>query len=623
VTYRHGSAQALALAACIAMLCLPARPQSVQKGADASVRGRERLRIDYVGYRAARWESEHVTEVEIDRPNQGGLIHVYYTNVSDQPLRLAFWRANRKDESYWRLGGFLAWDRSYDHQLGPGQSSVLEINAVSDEFAPGRPFTFSYVARPSWSSAGRHECELREDPVQVSYMRILPGMRAIEVHVRHTGPGKPDLTSIEVLGQTVSAVAWVGEKMDGPATAIARVQLEQPLAPSSLLIAKLEVKDRNTERHVYAHRRAFEDAFPIGVWSNNPATYALLRRHHIDTVVQGGSADHPFFQEAAAKYGFRAMAPCGKPVNVDTVRSLGDHPAVACWMLADEPDWGVQADVMLFVDRTVRMYNGTKPTFITLCRNVKFFEYASICDIPCMDHYSVTAPSSSRWPKPYGTRLEETAYYTRDLKAASEPKPIWIWTQGIASWGQRPKRPVPTPNELAAQLLLNLGRGAKGILWFNYDHTVGEKYPDTREAMQHWGRVMRLTRDDFLAAEPYDAGVEAPDKLDVAALAAWDQVLVCVANLDYEIDRQAYPFTVQQDVSVSLRLPDWVKPAVAFEIAPDGVTEAPLKVKRGKARIELGDVEVCKLLVLPNDAGVGNDYRQRYAQVIEDEGREF
>ena len=88
MTHRHGFTQALALAASIAMLCLPAQPQTAQKGVDANAnaRGRERLRIDYVGYRAARWETEHVTEVEIDRPNQGGLIHVYYTNVSDQPF---------------------------------------------------------------------------------------------------------------------------------------------------------------------------------------------------------------------------------------------------------------------------------------------------------------------------------------------------------------------------------------------------------------------------------------------------------------------------------------------------------------------------------------------------------
>lgn len=31
------------------------------------------------------------------------------------------------------------------------------------------------------------------------------------------------------------------------------------------------------------------------------------------------------------------------------------------------------------------------------------------------------------------TRLEETAYYTRDLKYAAEPKLIWVWTQGIAN----------------------------------------------------------------------------------------------------------------------------------------------------------------------------------------------
>ena len=52
MTYRHGFTQALALAACIAMLCLPADPQSAQKGADAKARGRV-MRLTRDGFLAA------------------------------------------------------------------------------------------------------------------------------------------------------------------------------------------------------------------------------------------------------------------------------------------------------------------------------------------------------------------------------------------------------------------------------------------------------------------------------------------------------------------------------------------------------------------------------------------
>jgi len=594
--------------------------QGVQKGADAKARGRDKLRIEYVGYRAARWETQHVTEVEEDRPNRGGLVSVYFTNVTQDPVHLAYWRCNGKDESYWRLGAHLAWDRAYDRDLAPGALGVLEINAVTEDFSAGRPFKFSYVDR-SWAPAGRYETVLEEDPVQVSFIRVLPGMAEVEVHLRHSGAGTVEATSLSVVGHGARAVRWVGAKMHGPSRAIGRIALDRPLAPAELLVVKVGVTGKDGPRTIFAHRRAFEDWFPIGVWSNKPETYALLRRHHIETVVRGGRAEDEFYAEIAPKYGFRTMAPCGKPVDVDTVRSLGEHPAVACWMLADEPDWSIQADVMLFVDQTVRRYNTTKPTFITLCRNVKFFEYAPIPDIPCMDHYAVTAPSSSRWPKFYGTRLEETAFYTRDLKAASEPKPIWIWSQGIASWSQRPKRPVPTPAELAAQLMLNLGRGAKGILWFNYDHNVAEKYPDTREAMRLWGRVLRLTRDDFLSSEPYVGGVDAPDKIDVAPLVSWDRALLCVTNLDYEIDAEAYPFRTKEDVRVSVRLPEWIRPEAALLVAPDGVSPLPFKTTRKGAELALGDLEVCKLVVLCNDIAAEGAYRQLYARVLEDEHR--
>ncbi|MDQ1257183.1 MAG: hypothetical protein QG656_1785, partial [Candidatus Hydrogenedentes bacterium] len=383
------------------------------------------------------------------------------------------------------------------------------------------------------------------------------------------------------------------------------------------------LKQGKESRAVFAHRRAFEDWFPIGCWSNKPDFYQTLRHLHIETCVRGGRADDEFFSQAAAKYGFRTMTHVGVPADIDQIRSLADHPAVACWMLTDEPDWSIAPNIMLFGDRMVRQYNSTKPTFITLCRNVKFFEYAPISDIPCMDHYSVTAPTSSKWPKMYGTHLEETGYYTRDLKLCSEPKPIWIWSQGIANWGERPKRPVPTPNELAVQLLQNLGYGAKGILWFNYQQDEAEAWPDVRDAIQGWGRVMRLTRNDFLGSEPIETEVKAPDKVIVLPLVTWDKALLCITNADYQLDPAAYPFNPKKEVEIALDLPEWLEPAVALEIGPDGVKPLTLEGKRGKAKIQAGDLEAAKLIVLANDPAAEAKYKETYEQVIKDETREY
>jgi hypothetical protein len=345
---------------------------------------------------------------------------------------------------------------------------------------------------------------------------------------------------------------------------------------------------------------------------------------HIETVVKGGRAEDPFFTEVAPKYGFRSMCHTGKFSGIDTIRSLSGNPSVVCWMLSDEPDWSTEPVVMVHSDKFVRDADSTKPTMITLCRNVKFFEYAAIADIPCMDHYCVTAPTSSKWVlPPYGTRLEETAYYTRDLKAASEPKPIWVWSQAIAGWEERPKMPVASPEELAAQLAFNLGRGAKGIIWFNYSQDLARKFVATREAMRGWGRVLRVLREDFLSAEPIPAQTLAPDKVDVAVLVHWDKVIVIATNQDYEIVDDAYPFHAKEDVQVSVKLPSWVKPAVAVRVGPEGVSTVPCKIQDGTAHVEVGHLETAGFVVLANDTSTASMYQRVYEAARADETRTY
>lgn len=611
----------LASLAIVSVIHTPASAQTAQHGADMR-RAHEKLQIEYVGYRQARYETEKLIEPQNERPNEGGLVFVYLTNVSDQPVQLAYYRVNGEDASYWLLGDRLAWDRVYDENLAPGAMTVLELNALTDDFAPGQPFKFAYVDR-TWRPAGHYETELREDSVQISLMRFLPGMKEVEVHVRHTGDSRAQLSGLEIVNHKTVKQEWRGDDIKGPGYAIVRAELDPPLQPSELAIARIAVEDGNGPRPVYAHRRAFADVFPIGVWSGNPDTYALLRRHHVDTLVEGGTADNEFYLRDAEKYGFTTMCPTGKFTGLDTIRSLENHPAVLCWMLSDEPDWSTPGIVMLHSDACVRHYNKTKPTFITLCRNVKFFEYGTISDIPCMDHYAVTAPTSSRWPHRWGTRLEETAYYTRDLKAACEPKPVWIWSQAIANWSERPQRPVPTPEEMASQLLFNLGRGAKGILWFNYDHAVAERYPDARAAMQRWGRVMQVVRPDLLAAEPIEADADAPDKIDVATLVNWDAAVVIATNLDYKIDPKAYPFTPREDVKVTVTLPGWIRPETAMLVSPEGVEEIPFEQKRSRVTVDFGDFSVGRLVVLANDPATKARYEAAYQSALAEEEKTF
>lgn len=579
-----------------------AAAQTAQVGGVAGAHGSDKLVIDHVAYRAARCETEGVREPEHDEPNRGGLISAYVRNATAGPVNLRFWRLNGRDESLYRVDRRVVWDRTHRTTLAPGETTVVEINGLSADFAPGSPFRFAWID-DSWEEVGGTETTLREDPVQVAFIRVLPGRTGLEVFLRHSGDGWMDVLDLEVVGRAAAGPAdWSVRRLTGPGLAIARLDLAAPLAPAELVIVKATLADATGRRSVFAHRRAFVDRFPIGTWGAAEPLRERLHAMHVDTAVADGGSGDSFFARDAARLGMQAMVHTGIVTDVDRVRDLSASPHVACWMLQDEPDWAIPAAQVLLAERTVRSLDAAHPTMVTLCRNVKFFEYAPIVDIPCMDHYCVTAPSSSAWPHPWGTRLEETAIYTRDLKAASEPRQVWVWTQGLANWKERPARPVPTVEELSAQLVLNLSRGAKGILWFAYDAELAARYPDVDAAMAGWGRVLALLRDDLLAAEPCPLPVAAPDRVDARLLVGRDAAVLCLVNLDYEIDPVAYPFRERRNLRVTATLPEWLVPAGAVRIDHAGPTAAGMTVADGQCTVDLDRLLDAAVVLLPRDA---------------------
>ncbi len=592
--------------------------QTAQIGAKLEGKSSMRLAIEKIIYRPAEWEQEKVKEFESEIVNKGGLIHVYYRNISNEPVRIRYWRWNRKDRSYWILNHFVAWDRFINQTVQPGELGVLEINAVSDDFAPGAKFSLQLLQlvddlSPLCATA---EGTLIAEPLRITYIHVLPQMKDMNIFIRNFSKDTYQIRNLLFFPKNEISVDWSVKEIGPDEMAIGKVQLSQPLSSGVWFVTGVEASKDNgeTKKLCFAHRRAFEDTFPIGVWTNEPETYEALYNMHIDTMVEGGKKDNPFFKEVAPKYGFRAMVHTGVPLNVDTVREFSGHPHVICWMLQDEPDWSIPANVMYLTNQHLCQYDNTKPTFITLCRNIKFFEYASICDIPCQDHYSVTAPSSSKWPKPYGTRLEETAYYTRDLKIASEPKPIWIWSQAIADWGERPRRPVPTPEELGAQLVLNLGRGAKGIIWFNHDKKIAQKYPELERAMQGWGRVMSLLRDYFLSSDPIEFKGSAPKDIDIAPLLGRNFMLLCLTNMDYEIHPESYPFKEKENIDITVNLP--FPGQSLFEIRPQGITELKANWDQRKISFNLPKLKSETIILIHTQPDLGIQLNSTWNEIL-------
>ena len=591
--------------------------------ANLGVENDNSVHVEYLHYRPAFYEKEKVHEPENVHPNQGGLIYIYYTNISKKPIRLAHWRWNNFDESVWRLDNLISWDRSYGKEMKPGQTSVLEINATSKDFKQGSPYAFEIISRDTWKPVVRHSGDLVEDHISIPLIRVRPGLSRLEIHVRNDSKKNAEIREVEVAGKKIVKSHWVEKKLNPYGHAIARVELSEPLRESELVIAKLKVTEGNKVRSVLAHRRAFEDFFPIGTWGAPRESYQKQRRHHIDTCVEGNDPNSKFYKSDARLFGYRSMASFNF-TGVQAARSLTDHPAIACLQLSDEPDWVTHPQQVLLEDRIGRHANPFVPTMTTLCRNVTFFEYAPIIDLPSMDHYCVTAPSTSKWPTSYGTYLEETGYYTRDLKIASEPKPIWVWSQGLFDWDERPGQTVPTPEELSVQLLQNIGYGTKGILWFTFREKPGLEYPETRDAIKGWGRVLRLVRGDVLGAEPVMHNqISSPPYVDAFSLVNYDKLIFCLTNKDYKMDPSGYRFNDHKNFEVSIKLPSWITPNSVVDISPDGIKKMQFDITDGQLSIPIEKIHDSMLIVVSNEPHSSDVYRSRWKTVVADEKRDF
>jgi hypothetical protein len=425
-----------------------------------------------------------------------------------------------------------------------------------------------------------------------------------------------NINTISFEGKKTKQHVLTSNRIEAKGQIIAQLQLEQPFNAGELALLKIETEIGQRLHTIYSHRNAYADYFPNGTWSIEENQYDDASKHHLNTMVKGGKSNDRFFSQYYKTTGIKAMPHTGIYPNVDMLRDLENHPAVALWYIHDEPDWLYSPQLIMASHEMTKKYSMRKPTLITLCRNVKFFEFAFISDIPCHDHYSVTAPTTSKWPFVYGTRLEETGYYTADLKYASEPKPIWVWTQGVHLWDERPKMPLPTPDELGAQLYFNLSRGAKGNLWFTFMDEAGKRFPATKNALQQYSRVIKLLENDLLTSDPYHGEVKAPEKVDVASLITTDKLIVFVINTNYQLSDSAYQWTNAKKVQVKVNAPEWFKAIDGFEVTPHSGIEGNKWIMNDNIiEFALDDLKMGRVFVFSTKKDTRKSYQSLYSAI--------
>lgn len=557
----------------------------------------------------------------------GGVLYLRVDNRSDTSLRITDLLIGDAPIDTLLRERKAWWWRQRPETIPPDGMGVVEVCVTSHVLpADGGPIRVSLVDANGSRQEYRHPMHT-ERGLAISY--AYREADRLVVYVRNDHPWmtyRPE--TLAVNGQSLDAV-FVPDVLHPGAVSRTEVRPFSAVPVRELALWELTARDMTDKPVLTMRSRTLVDPrFPIGVWQSSDSWTDEPHRRELQqagidclfTSVMGLATDPQYSRDVLRRY---RMTPISIPepwqgdeLNVtfhETVQAYFDNyrndPPVIGWDACEEPDWEkpdytypATAQVAARVT-AIRRAAGYHPITGTLCRSRLFYAFAPILDVPIMDAYRVGAPSADTPPFYWGNFLESVVDYTRDLKRNGEPSPSWVWAQGVHDWWERawangkPGRPSPSPEETRAQLYMQLGEGAKGVLWFRYikPEVMEQAYlrnleknqrmlqrmglnltaddvraifpqwrawwAETWQAMQDMNTEMRILRPVISRAEqvrsPRVLTAPKPHRLYTGSVASDRALIAYIVNLDYEFDPTGYVFTPQRNVRLAIELPVW------------------------------------------------------------------
>jgi len=219
---------------------------------------------------------------------------------------------------------------------------------------------------------------------------------------------------------------------------------------------------------------------PILAWYSIPHNQTSLKRYQ-ELKDAGITHNLSFFTDAetmlaafdtAALAGIKMVAYCPelKTKTEETVKRFKDHPALAAYMLRDEPnrkdfpELGEWAKKIISVDNKHFCYLNLFPNYAseeqlgtkTYKEHVDLFIEEVPIQVLSFDHYPVVGDSlRANW-------YENLEIFSEAARKAG--KPFWAFALSVAHGSY----PIPTLAQLRLQVFSDLAYGAQGIQYFTY-----------------------------------------------------------------------------------------------------------------------------------------------------------
>jgi hypothetical protein len=205
---------------------------------------------------------------------------------------------------------------------------------------------------------------------------------------------------------------------------------------------------------------------PIGLYHVAADQYALIADNGFNAVQGDASTDLKRFKaslDLAEKHGIAVDVPLYADMGVkknlanslEKIRLYGDHPAILCWKIIDEPDIRPEIEKEVpEVYAALKQADPKHPIELTLAFEKGVKGFAQYCDIVQIDRYPVP-------DKP----LTDVADFCRDTVANKKP---WQNLTYVVQCGWTADlKTQPTVAQARAMVYLALINGAKGIFWYS------------------------------------------------------------------------------------------------------------------------------------------------------------
>ncbi len=330
--------------------------------------------------------------------------------------------------------------------------------------------------------------------------------------------------------------------------------------------------------------------------------------------------------------------------------SWGNNPRM--WFIDDEPDLeegniackttgsglrvpcnsihfaGILGMVMLERGEVLRAKNPLVPTTINVDGNFKpdgWYAYGQLTDVMMMDSYYEQEQAGRDGTPGAALFTKPTSIYAASIATttAAEPNPMHMILYSCEYKDGNDKIwPFAAPANKRIQVYYALAGGAKGLAywWFKSGYPFNGLNDWGPEAQALWNEIGRLGNEIktaqplLVTGHPVSVPLTPSANVWTRALASGtDTMVVFAVNDNFYIDQAGTHLTPVPNATVTVTLPSWMQSSpTAFEVSVGGLKPVNTQVNGNQLQLNLGTLQVTKMIVLTKNPNLLSTLQQRY-----------